>query len=1044
MIKAITAPTLSSALAELKKLTAENESKGKQTIVFCEDRLTLAAERTVCAAVEGTFTVSVFTFARFLTAERGACPDILTSQGSAMAIRKLIDENREKLHLFKRLSTAAAAQEVYDTIALLYSSRITAEDVRDAATDNKLLRRKLDDLALLYELYTRYLSDNGVTDRNGYLRQLPEVITRSQRVRGADVVFLGFQSFTCSVSECAAACMDAAKNVYGIFIGGEEDIYTNESYLSFAACARQFGGCLRTVVPTDLCEEAETLRKNLFHPESYHDHRTVRTDKVTLFEGSDRDDEMTFIAASIKKHVLDEGVRFRSISVMLPDVKGYQGVLERVFSEYAIPFYVDRSYCLAEHPLCDFLLGYLACVQDGCTAASVNAVVASSVFHANRKDKDIFVNYMLRLASFRGGVKRQPKTEILEKLKFDPSAVERVRTVFLNGLELLPRQADGETFCAALRRLSEKFGVRETLEQAAENFKDEYPTRAELSARAYDEAISVIDEAEKLTRGLRLTAREFAKILKSGFTAAEISLIPPKQDAVFVGDLAATANTGSEVVFAAGLTDAVPCSSQDTAILTDRELGSLEQINLIVSPKIAQVNLRAREMTALNLCAFKKRLYLSYPTAQSGEERIPSEVIAYAKRLFATPAGAPLSAINTRRILRSERAVAYYCSQPVPALRQAVNAVYRPEVVAAIYAVLCENGYREQADNLLAQGTRDDALTCGRQLYGGGISPTALENYFACPYKSFMRTGLRVAEREEGAIRPLDSGNFIHAVLQKLAYTVNAVSSEEELCAAARETAEKLLLTPEYAALSATKRGKYTADALVGEAVEVSAGMYEQLKNSRFSVSGAEQPCEVVLDEGIRLFGYIDRVDTCGDMVRIIDYKTGSVDSTSVSYYMGRKLQLPLYLQAAAKGKRAVGAYYFPAAVEYKEKADGVFRLKGFMDGSEDVVRTSDVTLEEKKKSNYFDAYLNGRKVEYAMSRDDFADFLLYSNLVARKGAAELMGGNVRPSPAEGACNSCAYAGSCGFAVGTDGEERKPVKVTCAKIAQIVREERGG
>jgi hypothetical protein len=77
------------------------------------------------------------------------------------------------------------------------------------------------------------------------------------------------------------------------------------------------------------------------------------------------------------------------------------------------------------------------------------------------------------------------------------------------------------------------------------------------------------------------------------------------------------------------------------------------------------------------------------------------------------------------------------------------------------------------------------------------------------------------------------------------------------------------------------------------------------------------------------------------------------------------------------------------------------------------------------------------------MTTSDFADFLIYATLVAKKGANELLGGNVTPSPAEGACKSCNLAGSCCFTVGLDGDERKSPKVNCSKIAQIVRLERG-
>jgi ATP-dependent helicase/nuclease subunit B len=1042
MITAYTAPLLSMALKELKKLIVKNEENGRQTVIFCEDRLSLAAERTVCQAVGGTFSTYVYTFARFLSTERGKPEHMLSSQGSAMAIRKIIDDNRDKLSLFKRLSSATAAQDVYDTIALLYSSRVSAEDLYATKTNSPLLARKIADLAFLYSEYSRYLAESGWIDRNSYLRILPDVILSSDKIKNSDVVLLGFQSFTCSISECACACMEAAKNVHGLFIGGTQDFYTNEALASFTAQANKFGGLNFVTIPSELCAEAETLRQNIFNPACFYTATPLPTNKVKIFEAADEQEELEYIAANIIKHV-SEGVRYQSISVMLPDVKQYQGALERVFSEYRIPFYADRRYSLSEHPVCDFLTGYLDCAINGCTQESVSAVVTSPLFGANRKDKDIFINYLLRLAAYRGGVKRVPDSDILSAVNMDICAVQRIREPFLEGLKLLPQRARGEDFCQALRELLVRFNSDEITKKIAEDFKDDYPSLSALSARAVESTQAVLDEAEKLTFGIVMPARDFSKILKSGFCAMEISLIPPKQDAVFVGDLDATANIGTQVLFAAGLTDGVPACSQDTAILTDRELASLEKLNLFISPKITQVNMRARELTALNISAFRGQLYLTYPLKRGGEETCASEIISYAEKLFCKEGGGKLLPENMRALDRTGELAPYFSSRPLPAVRQLVKGGTDSRRASSLYALLRDKGYEKLADDALSLTARDNNISCGKKLYGDFISPTTLESYFSCPYKSFMRQGLRLFEREEGALRPLDSGNFIHTVLQKLAYTINDIQTPEALENSARAIAENLLLTPKYASITANKRGEYTAAALKEEAVQVSKALYEQLKNSNFIVSAVEKPTNVILSDGLKMFGRIDRVDECGEMVRIIDYKTGSIDSSASSYYMGLKLQLPLYLLSAAAGKRAVGAYYFPAQLEYGEDKDGAFRMKGFMDSDDEVVKNSDTTLQEKQKSNYFDAYLKGRKIESAMPSEDFADFLQYGVLIARKGSAELIGGYVAPSPAEGACKSCKFAGCCGFALGDGGEERKTLKVNCGGIAKIVRSERG-
>jgi ATP-dependent helicase/nuclease subunit B len=597
----------------------------------------------------------------------------------------------------------------------------------------------------------------------------------------------------------------------------------------------------------------------------------------------------------------------------------------------------------------------------------------------------------------------------------------------------------GRAICEGVKKLLEKCGAPEKLDGLYEKFKDSFPVSAEFSKRVYGETLSVLDEAEGIT-GDNMPLGEVVKILKSGFSALEISLIPPKSDAVFVGDLSATSNIGSNVVFVAHLTGDVPAVGADTALLTDREIAELEKVNINISPKIRQVNLRARELCALNICAFRKELYLSYPVRLGGEESGVSEIISYAQTLLVTPAGTPIKAIDIKRLEKSERALAYYCSEKLPAIKR-LNSNYRAEAVSAVYSVLSEHGYSAEADAVILP-PKEKKISDGRALYVSynSISPTMLETYFTCPYRSFMQQGLKLKERDEGVVRPVDSGNFIHTVLETLAPEVNTIEDEEKLKVRATEVATELLSKPPYSSLADSKSGAYTAEALKEEATEVSDGMFKQLKNSRFKVESAESKCDIPLKGGVKLYGRIDRVDSSGDMVRVVDYKTGTVDSSPTKYYMGLKLQLPIYLLYASKDRRAVGTYYFPASVEYKDegKKDGVFRLQGFMDGSEEVVTASDITVEPKCKSEYIDAYLNGRRIDTAMPTEHFQYFLRYSTLIAEQGAREMLDGNITPSPVVDACKYCKVGGSCGFAVGLDGAERDHNSVKCEDIAEVV------
>lgn len=1072
MIKAYVAPTLSAAFSQFRRIMAEEHAaaRPRNVIVFCEDRLSLVAERALCEEVGGSFTASVYTLSRFLAAEAGKADNVLSSQGSAMVLRTIIDANADKLNLLRRLSAAGAAQQVYDTIALLYSSGVSAADIADTPADGELLRRKLSDLSLLYSEYDRYLEEHGLTDRNAYLRRLPHVIAASPRIKGAHVLFLGFQAFTASVRECVRACMLAAADVSGLFIGGREQYYVNRAWSAFAGLAGECGRRADIInLPSDRAEAAEHLRKYIFDSMSFHNAPVCNAQgRVSLTVASDEVAECDFIASRIVSLVSKGGLRYREISVMLPDIPAYQPVLERTFRAYGIPFYADRRYPLISHPVCTFLLGYLRCLSDGCRLQSVTEVISSPLFLSKvpggnaRRDKDECVNYLLRAASSRGGIKRALNPRLFEQSGTDISAVSRIRETFLGGLKLLESYKNSDMI-AGLSALAEYFGVRQTLADAGEEKSLEaYPSVAAMNARAYDAAIAVLEEAGRLTGGAKMPVARLAAMLRSGFTAAEISLIPPKQDAVFVGDLVTTANTGSKYLFAAGLTDGVPSSTQDTAILTDGELKSLEKLHLAVSPKISELNDRVREMTALNLCAFSRGLYVVYPLRKGGEECARSEVADYVCRLFSqdganiTPAPADCGDADFTHNIG-------YFSRPMPALRRLAaylkgqnlqkdeaNAAARDIPVdrySAVYLAIADyaaekgDAYVGAAlDSVYNFSPEKRALKDGAKLYGRTLSPTTLETYFGCPYKCFMSRGLRLAERAEESLRPLDSGLFIHSVLENSARQMGSFTSDEDCERFAREQAAELLQQPQFSAISADKRGEYAARALAEEAAMVTVGAYRQVKNSRFRVEAVEVPCRITVGD-VSLGGRIDRVDSCDDMVRIVDYKTGTPKYGASAYYMGLDLQLPLYLRAAAKGRRAAGAYYFPAKAEYSSSGVGAFTLAGFMDGSEEVIRNSDTLVEGKQKSEYVGAYLSGNRSDNVMQTQDFEDFLDYSQLIVSRGAEEMFGGNITPSPAEGACSYCKYGGLCGYDVKKQGA-RQEVKVSCRQIAEIVRDNR--
>ena len=1011
MSKIILAPTLDDALSALSERAIENESRGERTIVFCEDKLTLLAERAVLGGrgeLSGTFLTEVTTFKRYLSGDRA----VLSKEGSVMEIENLILSHGDKLNCFGK----GSARAVYETIAQLSASRVDAPLLRASAEDCEgMLRTKLLDLALLLELYEAFLQERGLVDESGYLSLLPEKLRGS--LRGVHVVFFAFTSFTRQAAEGVRAAFENAGSVTGIFLSDSEGAYTNEAAGIFRRIADEYGGGKVSRVPSTLVGNAELLRKGLFSFERFAAGRR-KGECVHAFGAADEAEEMDLVAALIKKYTA-EGKRYSDLAVLVPD-EGYFPLAEKAFSAYHIPMFADKKRTLAEHPFCTFVLAVLNAVHDGVLPDEADDIASSAYFGHG----DNYRNYLLKFGGYRGAVKREIKEGEAVK-DYSRDELLSCRERMLGILSLFPRTGKGAAFAQGVRALYEYVDggkVTETLRAAFTGAEREF-------LDLYTRLDGVLRETEVVSSSRTFTAREFALLLESGLKAVTASMIPQYADAVFVGDATESRIRRAKVLFAVGLTDALPRVSNDTAVITDGEIEGLSRLKVEIEPAIAQVNARARENLMLNMSAFTEALYLSCPARKKGEETAHSEVLSYIDKMFEI---APMPEIFPYNCSEAGPACLNYLalSQDYPAGRS-----YERGEGEALKAALVETGEWEKLERFLSGG-KAPVPEASQLWFHGDISPTLLENYFACPYAGFASRALRLREREERTVLDTDAGTFVHAVLERVAPHFNEMENEAACRALAEKEGTELLSTPRFVALTDTEAGKYTSERLKAEGAEVAAAAYRQLSASKFRVRETEGKISL---PDLLISGKTDRVDAADDLVRIIDYKTGNIDDKPLSYYTGRKLQLQLYLRAAAEGGTAAGAFYFPAASEFTEEGEEKWRMKGFYCGDDAVVTSMDTTLKAGDKSVHFEGSLGGRALDKGMDRDTFENFLDYSLLVSARAEEEMKAGNVLPSPYEKACDYCKFRGMCGF----DGAPRKERSVKCAQIANIVRRERG-
>jgi ATP-dependent helicase/nuclease subunit B len=252
-----------------------------------------------------------------------------------------------------------------------------------------------------------------------------------------------------------------------------------------------------------------------------------------------------------------------------------------------------------------------------------------------------------------------------------------------------------------------------------------------------------------------------------------------------------------------------------------------------------------------------------------------------------------------------------------------------PPFARALIAAAARRSDRySEWDGALGSDARDalDSLVAGRVL-----SPTAIQNYAACPQSFLMSNvlGAKALEEPERTVRidSLRRGNLFHRVFERFheewegaGAPALAPQAHERMQGIAEEECAEAASRGEtgYPAMWAADRAEIVEDCLRWLEHEQldpnSAQLLHSACEARFGppYSGEpertlsrDEPLEIDLGgRTLRISGRIDRVSwdaTPPTRFRVIDYKTGKVrDERAGQLQGGRMLQLPLYVLAAA------------------------------------------------------------------------------------------------------------------------------------------------
>jgi ATP-dependent helicase/nuclease subunit B len=936
------------------------------------------------AKISGYTRLQILSFerlARFVL-EQGsvAPPKLLSDEGRVMVLRALLLRHESDLKLFRRSARRPGfAQEISALLNELQQHHLTPARLRALAERADLrreLRDKLLDLALLHETYTSWLGEHELQDANclldfatAALRKTGVAASRqsatipSQKCSGlphaATIQNLwldGFAEMTPQELDLLAAILPfCEKATLAFCLENETEVET--TWLSiWSSVGKTYSQCRQRIENLPGCRiEVEILPRqtqrsrfpensalaavetNWSRPAVPQSQISNLKSQITIAACANPEAEAVFAAREILKFAR-AGNRFRDCAVLVRNLENYHQPLARVFRRYEIPFFLDRREAVAHHPLAELTRSALRTVTFDWRHDDWFAALKAGFCPVEETEIDRLENAALEFG-WRGKKWREPlPDEFSERLR------QKILPPFENFSAQLARlkgQPTGTQLADALRELWNELGVEKALEKwsAPEPENLSLATRhSPLHTTVWEQMNLWLDNLALAFPRKSLPLRDWLQILEAGLASLTVGVIPPVLDEVLIGAIDRARNPDLKLALVLGVNESVfPAAPAAPAVLTDADRDELSEA-VSLGPDLRERLSRERFFGYIACTRASEKLIVAFARHDAdGRALNPSPFVAHLPRIF--PAleieefQNEIKLADTEHDIEIAPVLIALQERRAPSRHEDDEAEQRAGTVPGtptadeLTELLTLPALKALAEDLQRMREPDPAENLppalAEHLFGPVLqtSVSRLEEFAQCPFKFFVRSGLRAGERKIFELDARERGSFQHEVLKEYhddlakenkrwrdltppearerIRVIAAGLGEDFRAGLMRDTAQTRFETramteslQDFIVVIVTwMRGQYEFDPA---AAELDFGG----ENSRASA------WEMDLDHGhkLALQGRIDRVDLWRDpdgdaaLAVVVDYKSGGKKLDALLIEHGVQLQLLAYL----------------------------------------------------------------------------------------------------------------------------------------------------
>ncbi len=975
-------------------------------------------------------------------------------------------------------------------ISELHRYSVTVNELRDQAknTDNSTLRQKLEITAMLCENYDRLLGETEYVDSDEDLSRLAKIIG-NYFDSNTSIWIDKFDEFLPQQFEVVAALIDSGADITITFNVCDDDSDTYYGTIAAIDKITKYSGA--DIIHLDggfnHIIDAPDL-KFLFSTWFDRSHYDGSANNAEIFEARDSYTEIEHIACRILDFVREDKYRFRDISIICGNSDSYSHIIEAVFNEYGIPYYNDEHFSISEHPIAMQILSLFDIMENNWDYSSVFEYLRSGFVYTksvsekgkikyNRiptDDLDILENYVLKYGirgksmwcrSWIDGRKKFIEEALGIEAQIDENTkkADAMREVIIKPIaeyyEDIKTAKTVKDYCCAVYNFLENINLYQGLKAELLSMAMNRATAdAQRFGQIWNLILDVLDQLNTALGTQEITSEEFTQYLRAAMTKCMIRTVPSGVDRVFIGSVEKNSTNGMKIIFMAGaVSGTFPSDNGAEGFLSNSDREYLAEKNILLAPTTAKKSAKLYYSVYRTLSAVSDKLCISYPVqTPDGKSCRPSQTVIDIR-----------SKLNRIKIyddilISPDEEKQMYVSSPKATMHKML--IHPKEHPLWLHVNDWFYEHKEWRNGLFKIKDAKNKYRYRRielnekyagKLFEGQItySATRLNTYALCPFRHYVKYGLRANVQDEWTLNAADTGTYAHEMIRTLCETVDNDESldwktidDETLSVLTQQITNATINRVSQTDIAGRERAAHIF-ARMGKTVENAVQtVRKSIACGEFRPYAYEKEISVPLTDKIKVFGIIDRLDICQhdgiNEYRIIDYKTGREEFKVSEIYNGFDMQPVIYalvMRTLDKSASISGMYYSKVRNDYAKLDTSNKDEKVEKDLKKNTELNGATFLDADSEGNLL--YESMDRVESGLSRNEDPLFFIPKrgggygvNVRSKKAGEALMGtvldkiietdnnircGSIDISPLErstaSACTYCDFSPVCKF-----------------------------